>query len=1197
MSKLTAFLAVLSISLMATNAQNHTITLTSNVNQFSTVTHTHFSENVQESDSLLTMGNHSTETVGVPYNDASFSIYTITEGAQGSNYTFNNPFTSSAASQAAVSAPSSDSDSDSLYSDGSITYTTTKDHTKYSVSNSLVGTVETNSQGDVSSIQETSQSRFVISTSSQTTTVTTKITHLPTTAAVPISTSAPTTTSTIFTASTKPSTTATGSAPSTGVTTGQDPLFSNDVSSQKQETTIATASLTKPVTVSSSSSSSNSNVISSGSAQLGSDSPVSSISADASDSLSSFTMPTPVISTDDYYGSEGAQPNPETESSESYQGVSTDSSPVTSTDSVAPASASISITSYSSGYFNGSSSSVLSSSSITQSSSSLNLTSLSESSLLSSTDLPLSSSISNSLNSSIVSSIVSSSAPLSSSISSAINSSIVSSSASSSSQIITISSGSSILSSTVAATSSSSDSVSAPVSSSTTSTIQTSSPTTTIAAAFDLFSVISTDAPPSILPREPLNVTIPDGVTNDGVPIQTNKFYANLILDDQTDPVWTYPYGMYKFTDNYYGFAVTHTTASQRVFGNYNDDGVAEYYFNPIDLASIVFSAQVFTEDNFSMDVSNMREMSVLVTLFNSQDSPSTNFIDIPLVSGMGFTTATYNGDLTPLLNSNIGFSKLVQETSDALPSGVLKYKVTLTNNVDWLIYVTLPNDSDDFSLSVNGTYAIEGSKAIDGLIIQVAVAPSDNEEYYDDAAGMYVTEVKVEGTSNGESASYNFNYITEGQSSNGVPIVFALPHHLKSFTSSMSSKSTGIWLDSTTKGKMYAYLTNSFQFQDDFTTDVQFLPWSQQMTKDLSYSTEQLQLLASVANEELDVDFTSSTKNLNTYYAGKFLDKYAYILLVIDEIIQDDSVRNSTLERLKDAMEVFINNEQSFTLMYDTKFGGVTPTAAQGGDANADFGAGVYNDHHFHYGYFVHACAVIGMIDNKLGGSWVQDNKDWVNSLVRDVANPSEKDSYFPVFRMFDWFAGHSWAAGLQVAQDGKNEESSSEDYNFAYGMKLWGNVIGDEAMEARGNLMISIMAKAMNDYFLYSDDNDVEPSEIIGNKVSGILFDNKIDHTTWFGSKTEYIQGIHMIPITPVSSVIRGPTFVSEEWDQIISPIIDSVDSGWTGILRLNQALIDPSSSYDFFSQSSWSNNWLDNGLSRTWCLAFSGGLVNAI
>ena len=306
-----------------------------------------------------------------------------------------------------------------------------------------------------------------------------------------------------------------------------------------------------------------------------------------------------------------------------------------------------------------------------------------------------------------------------------------------------------------------------------------------------------------------------------------------------------------------------------------------------------------------------------------------------------------------------------------------------------------------------------------------------------------------------------------------------------------------------------------------------------------------------------------------------------------------------STLENIKSAFEVLLQNEQTYPLMYDTKFNGLVSSGDWASTSTQyDFGNTYYNDHHFHYGYIVHAAAVIGYVDSKLNGTWATDNKDWVNSLVRDVANPSEKDQYFAQSRMFDWFNGHSWAAGLYENGNGKNEESSSEDYNFAYGMKLWGATIGDLSMELRGDLMISIMKDSMNDYFYYQDDNKVEPKEIIGNKVSGILFDNIIDYTTYFGTNTEYIHGIHMLPITPVSSNIRSVTFAEEEWQTKIEPIIGSIESGWTGILKLNQALFDPTDSYAFFSDSDFdSTTYLDNGMSRTWALAFSGGLANSI
>ena len=59
-------------------------------------------------------------------------------------------------------------------------------------------------------------------------------------------------------------------------------------------------------------------------------------------------------------------------------------------------------------------------------------------------------------------------------------------------------------------------------------------------------------------------------------------------------------------------------------------------------------------------------------------------------------------------------------------------------------------------------------------------------------------------------------------------------------------------------------------------------------------------------------------------------------------------------------------------------------------------------------------------------------------------------------------------------------------------YAVKMWGRTIGDKAMEARGNLMLAIEARSMQNYFLYTSDNKVQPPEFIGNKVSGVVSTN---------------------------------------------------------------------------------------------------------
>ncbi len=163
------------------------------------------------------------------------------------------------------------------------------------------------------------------------------------------------------------------------------------------------------------------------------------------------------------------------------------------------------------------------------------------------------------------------------------------------------------------------------------------------------------------------------------------------------------------------------------------------------------------------------------------------------------------------------------------------------------------------------------------------------------------------------------------------------------------------------------------------------------------------------------------------------------------------------------------------------------------------------------------------------------------------------------------------------------------------AYAIKMWGMVVGDQNMAARGNLMLAVQARSFQDYYLYSSDNKVQPENFIGNKVAGILFENKIDHTTYFGGNIEYVQGIHMLPLLPHTPFVRKPDFVAEEWKTYFGDGRgDAVVGGWKGILFGNYATIDPRGAYAFFSTKDFDPSWLDGGASLTWYLCYAAGML---
>jgi endo-1,3(4)-beta-glucanase len=179
----------------------------------------------------------------------------------------------------------------------------------------------------------------------------------------------------------------------------------------------------------------------------------------------------------------------------------------------------------------------------------------------------------------------------------------------------------------------------------------------------------------------------------------------------------------------------------------------------------------------------------------------------------------------------------------------------------------------------------------------------------------------------------------------------------------------------------------------------------------------------------------------------------------------------------------------------------------------------------------------------------------------------------------------------------DGKDEESTSEDAFASYALKMWGKTSGNANLEARGNLMLAIQARVFQKYFLMEKSNTAQPPQIALNKVTGITFENKVDHATYFGGNTEYIQGIHMIPLAPCSALVRTPAFVREEWEAYFSNgRVDQVLHGWRGLLYANLALVKPRMAWEFFAQKSFQLDWLDRGASRTWYLAWCAALGGA-
>ncbi|GBL48334.1 hypothetical_protein [Candidozyma auris] len=693
-------------------------------------------------------------------------------------------------------------------------------------------------------------------------------------------------------------------------------------------------------------------------------------------------------------------------------------------------------------------------------------------------------------------------------------------------------------------------------------------------------SAVDTTEPIALFERKPGETAVPEGVSNSS-PLHTNSFYCNMLVENRDCTVWTHPYSVWNSkTNKRFGLAAYLARDSDRVFG---EGDPAEFFSHPVGVQRIVLSSSDFKEEP-SFSLHSLSKFAATARF--SSKSERDCYLDCPLVQGMGFVTGVYHNCI-PKISSQVGFKSVEGDTSPR--SGTSKYKVELDDGTKWLVYVTLPEGAT-LELALKGKNEIIADKSVDDGIVQICFASDVDTKSYDAAAGCYASDASISASIDGNKCSYSLSYSTKGSSNSNSTLVFALPHHVEAFDGETKGKATSITLQPTTKGKALGILSNKLTMVEELTMkDVTWDPATTIPGKKANYSQTALGAIREAAKNEVNGDVEKDSNVDSMYFGGKVLAKYAFVLLVCHRILKDGGLTNSLLPKMKKAINRFKSNKQQYPLFYDTSFKGIVSSAKEG----SDFGNGHYNDHHFHWGYHIQAAAITAFVDKDLGGKWIDEIKHWVNSLVRDIANPTTDDKHFPVFRAFDFYNGHSWAKGLYASADGKDEESSSEDYNHAYALKLWANVLGDGDQEKRADLMLAIMSRSMNCYFLMSDDNKIQPSQFIGNKVTGILFENKAHHTTYFGTNEEYIQGIHMIPVNPVSSFIRKPEFVKQEWEQKLQGLVGNLNDGWRGILMLNAALFDPDMAWKFFSDGNFSKDHLDGGQSKTWSLAYCAGV----
>ena len=485
-----------------------------------------------------------------------------------------------------------------------------------------------------------------------------------------------------------------------------------------------------------------------------------------------------------------------------------------------------------------------------------------------------------------------------------------------------------------------------------------------------------------------------------------------------------------------------------------------------------------------------------------------TNYI----VKSSPYVTVKFD-DATPVIGSDvmkiIYVKKIVDERDGTY------YRITLGNYQNWFLYCSEPIT---FTLIGNSLIA---PNSITG-VVRVGFLPAQNlMESFDilaEYAGCYPIGGDVSVVyDNDMTATVSFLYHTRG---NGELLMLALPHHLDIMLSPELEKLRQLKNTYTPvysiKGKMIPIVGKLWNLR----YEMKSASWNYFVEEDLTIA--QLNDIAGALQADVDTALPDAT---DPYNFGKQIGRLARLAFIADYLgILDSTTRAVT--SLKTALTPWLTSNNPDALLYDDTYGGIVSRNGLE-NSGADYGNGYYNDHHFQYGYFIYAFAALIRYDPSYSGLY----RTSMDAIMRDVCSMQIDGIEFPNARHKDFFDGHSWASGLFVESNAKNQESSSEAINAYYSCYLYATAVGDISRMRYMQLLYNMEIQSVKVYWHMPDDSIYDPI-FAANTMVGNVGALSVSASTWFGDNPQYVHGINIIPVTPVTNHLFDRPYVSTEW-----------------------------------------------------------------
>ena len=431
----------------------------------------------------------------------------------------------------------------------------------------------------------------------------------------------------------------------------------------------------------------------------------------------------------------------------------------------------------------------------------------------------------------------------------------------------------------------------------------------------------------------------------------------------------------------------------------------------------------------------------------------------------------------------------------------------------------------------------------------------------------------------------YTYSFSKKAESTADGTIMGILPHQYKNMSNVTYMDNKAITL----RGYM------KFIKGSSYTTNMTYngiIPYMPSLSSDDSQGREELQkYVNNFVNKYMTGagNWTLANDEGNeTYYHGKKLNRSAQVVAAA-KAVGDEGNAQKVLNGLEKNLEDWFTYSGNSDKHYFTYLG--EGVGALLGFQSSFNSVDQFNDHHFHYGYFIESAASVGLYDRE----WLNNYKDVVKQLIYDIACPYRNNkecvadcgNAYPYLRSFSPYEGHSWASGYEDERTGNNQESTSEAINAWAGIILFGELTNNTKIRDLGIYLYTTESEAADEYWF---DKDEETYKIDSTKfdapMASMVWGGKVDYSTWFGQ--QYTQGIQICPINSWSfylgknaNKITGKDYIKKYYnaDKTYKNAKGGSTEHWNDMWAEYYAIADP----DYAMNTVWTKNAINDGESQ--------------